>query len=1111
MSYFKEYKSLNLAQIHKEVLDAWKKDDVFIQSLNLRKDNSKFTFYEGPPSANGMPGIHHVIARTIKDLFCRYKTLQGFHVDRKAGWDTHGLPVELGVEKELNITKEDIGTTISIEGYNNACRKNVMKYQGLWEDITSKMGYWVDMKSPYITYDNKYIESVWWLIKELHSKKLLYKGFTVQPFSPKAGTGLSTHELNQPGCYKNVKDTSAIAQFEIIKNNFSEFLFSKTSNKIYFIAWTTTPWTLPSNTALGVGKKIIYQLIETVNQYTGELISVIVAKELSDKYFKKNNLKLEFKDYKAGDKELPFRIVNEFKGEKLEGLRYEQLLNYAKPEDGDAFKVILADFVTTEDGTGIVHLAPSFGSDDNLVAKQNKIGTLTLVNEQGKFLDCVTDFAGQYVKDEFYLEDEEKPKLSVDVQICVKLKNENKLFKSEKYEHSYPHCWRTDKPILYYPLDSWFIKTTEYKDRMIELNKTINWKPKSTGEGRFGNWLENLVDWNLSRSRFWGIPIPIWRTSDGIEEICIGSVEELKSEITRSINAGIMKENPLKDFIVNDFSKENYDKFDLHRPYVDDIKLVSKSGKVMFREIDLIDVWFDSGAMPYAQIHYPFENKDLLKKNFPADFIAEGVDQTRGWFFTLHAISTLVFDSVAYKNVVSNGLVLDKNGNKMSKRLGNAVDPFTTIDQHGADATRWYMIANAQPWDNLKFDESGIIEVQRKFFGTLYNTYSFFALYANIDNFKHTPTASVEVTSREEIDQWIISELNTLVVEVEKSYEDYEPTKVARLIQDFVINKLSNWHIRLSRRRFWKGEFNQVKKNAYKTVYDCLNTIAIISSPIAPFFMDKLYKDLNNSEKSVHLADFPKANLSHVNIDLEKRMSLAQKITSSILSIRKKEKIRVRQPLAKFLISTNSSEVKRQIEAVKNIILSETNVKEVEFINSDSGILTKKVKPNFKKLGPKFGKEIKSIVAKINLMSEDEINYLEKNSKIILDENLTLFLEDVEISSEDISGYSVSSGENYTVALDINISDKLKEEGLAREFVNRVQRIRKDLNFEVTDKISINVIKNNIIEEVIKNNLSYICNETLAEDLIYSSTENSNYVDIDLVENFSCKVMIKKY
>ena len=827
--------------------------------------------------------------------------------------------------------------------------------------------------------------------------------------------------------------------------------------------------------------------------------------------FKKNNLKLEFKDYKAGDKELPFRIVNEFKGEKLEGLRYEQLLNYAKPEDGDAFKVILADFVTTEDGTGIVHLAPSFGSDDNLVAKQNKIGSLTLVNEQGKFLDCVTDFAGQYVKDEFYLEDEKKPKLSVDVQICVKLKNENKLFKSEKYEHSYPHCWRTDKPILYYPLDSWFIKTTEYKDRMIELNKTINWKPKSTGEGRFGNWLENLVDWNLSRSRFWGIPIPIWRTSDGIEEICIGSVEELKSEITRSINAGIMKENPLKDFIVNDFSKENYDKFDLHRPYVDDIKLVSKSGKVMFREIDLIDVWFDSGAMPYAQIHYPFENKDLLKKNFPADFIAEGVDQTRGWFFTLHAISTLVFDSVAYKNVVSNGLVLDKNGNKMSKRLGNAVDPFTTIDQHGADATRWYMIANAQPWDNLKFDESGIIEVQRKFFGTLYNTYSFFALYANIDNFKHTPTESVEVTSREEIDQWIISELNTLVVEVEKSYEDYEPTKVARLIQDFVINKLSNWHIRLSRRRFWKGEFNQVKKNAYKTVYDCLNTIAIISSPIAPFFMDKLYKDLNNSEKSVHLADFPKANLSHVNIDLEKRMSLAQKITSSILSIRKKEKIRVRQPLAKFLISTNSSEVKRQIEAVKNIILSETNVKEVEFINSDSGILTKKVKPNFKKLGPKFGKEIKSIVAKINLMSEDEINYLEKNSKIILDENLTLSLEDVEISSEDISGYSVSSGENYTVALDINISDKLKEEGLAREFVNRVQRIRKDFNFEVTDKISINVIKNNIIEEVIKNNLSYICNETLAEDLIYSSTENSNYIDIDLVENFSCKVMIKKY
>ena len=1111
MGYFKEYKGLNLADIHKEELESWKSNDVFKKSITSRNEGPSFTFYEGPPSANGMPGIHHVIARTIKDLFCRYKTLQGFKVARKAGWDTHGLPVELGVEKELNITKEDIGSKISIEDYNKACRTNVMKYQSLWEDITSKMGYWVDMNSPYVTYDNKYIESVWWLLKELHKKNLLYKGFTVQPFSPKAGTGLSTHELNQPGCYKNVKDTSAVAQFKIISNELSASLFSKTSNELFFIAWTTTPWTLPSNTALAVGKNITYTLIETINQYTGKKSAVILAKDLVNKYFKTENIDKDFKDYEVGSKDLPYKIIEDFKGKDLEGLKYEQLLKYAKPEDGDAFKVILADFVTTEDGTGIVHLAPSFGADDNRVAKQNNIGSLTLVNEQGKFVDSVKDFAGQYVKEEFYNDSDTKPKLPVDVQIVIKLKEENKLFKSEKYEHSYPHCWRTDKPILYYPMDSWFVKTTDYKDRMIELNKSINWKPKSTGEGRFGNWLENLVDWNLSRSRFWGIPIPIWRTLDGEEEICIGSVEELKNEISKSILAGFMSHSPLENFIPNDFSKENYNSFDLHRPYVDDIKLVSNSGKIMTRELDLIDVWFDSGAMPYAQLHYPFENKDILKDNFPADFIAEGVDQTRGWFFTLHAISTLVFDSVAYKSVVSNGLVLDKNGNKMSKRLGNAVDPFNIINKYGADATRWYMISNAQPWDNLKFDEGGIQEVQRKFFGTLYNTYSFFALYANIDMFNEEISLNESIQNREEIDQWIISELHTLIREVEIGYESYEPTKVARLIQDFVINKFSNWHIRLSRRRFWKGEFNEDKKNAYRTVYECLNTIAIISCPIAPFYMDRLYNDINNSSKSVHLANFPKANSSFINKKLEFRMSMAQKITSNILALRKKEKIRVRQPLEKFLISTNIPDLKQSILAVKKIILSETNVKTIDFIDSDSNILTKNVRPNFKVLGPKYGEKINDVIKSINLMSAADIQKLEKDTSISLNQNLTISLEDVEIFSKDISGYSVSSGENYTVALDVTISDQLKEEGLAREFINRIQRLRKDLNFDVTDRISIDVEKNNILEQAIKNNLTYICNETLTKNLDFTSIKNKEFVSIDLVEEITCNVIIKKH
>jgi isoleucyl-tRNA synthetase len=952
MSKFKQYNQLSLSKTHKEVLENWKQTNVFNQSIESRKGNPPFTFYEGPPSANGMPGIHHVIARTIKDLFCRYKTLQGFQVNRKAGWDTHGLPVELAVEKELGITKEDIGSTISIEDYNKACRTNVMKHKESWEDITEEMGYWVDMENPYVTYDNKYIESVWWLLGQMHKKGLLYKGHTIQPFSPKAGTGLSTHELNQPGCYRDVKDTSVIAQFKVANNEDTKLLFNKTNNEVYFLAWTTTPWTLPSNTALAVGKKIDYLLVETLNQYTGKAISVVVAKNLAVKYFSAENADLKFEEYEIGKKNLPYKIISEVKGSDLEGLRYEQLLPYAQPSDGDAFRVILADFVTTEDGTGIVHLAPSFGADDNRVCKQNGIGSLTLVNKQGKFIDEVIDFAGMYVKDEFYTEAENKPELSVDVQIVIKLKGENLCFKSEKYEHSYPHCWRTDKPILYYPMDSWFIKTTDYKARMVELNNTINWKPKSTGEGRFGNWLENLVDWNLSRSRFWGIPIPIWRTDDGETEICISSVEQLKTEIEKSIAVGLMKENPLAAFKVGDFSEENYTTFDLHRPYVDDIILVSEDGTPMKRELDLIDVWFDSGAMPYAQLHYPFENKKLFEQNYPADFIAEGVDQTRGWFFTLHAISTILFNSVAYKNVISNGLVLDKNGSKMSKRLGNAADPFQIIDKYGADATRWYMISNAQPWDNLKFDEGGIQEVQRKFFGTLYNTYSFFALYANIDEFTYKED-NVAIESRAEIDRWILSELNTLIAAVEVSYEEYEPTKVTRLIQDFVIDKLSNWHIRLSRRRFWKGEYNTEKISAFQTLYECLEKIAILSAPIAPFFMDRLFQDLNtvtqkNSVSSIHLAVFPKSNKTKIDPQLEQRMQLAQNITSLALSLRKKEKLRVRQPLSKIMIPILNSEMRGNIKAIENIILSEINVKKIEYLTADSEVLTKQIKPNFK-------------------------------------------------------------------------------------------------------------------------------------------------------------------
>ena len=1114
MSKFKEYKGLSLSQTHKYVLENWRKSDIFNQSVESRKGKPTFTFYEGPPSANGMPGIHHVIARTIKDLFCRYKTLQGFHVNRKAGWDTHGLPVELGVEKELGITKEDIGSTISIEDYNKACRTNVMKYKGSWEDITKEMGYWVDMQNPYVTYDNKYIESVWWLLGKMHSKGLLYKGHTIQPFSPKAGTGLSTHELNQPGCYRDVKDTSAVAQFKVVNNSDSKFLFDEANNDVYFLAWTTTPWTLPSNTALAVGKKINYLLVETLNQYTGKAISVVVAKDLANKYFSPENTELKFEDYEIGKKNLPFKIITEFKGSDLENLRYEQILAYAQPEDGDAFKVLLGDFVTTEDGTGIVHLAPSFGADDNRLCNQNGIGSLTLVNKQGKFVDEVTDFAGMYVKDEFYTDSDEKPKLSVDVQIVIKLKGENLCFKSEKYEHSYPHCWRTDKPILYYPMDSWFVKTTDYKERMMELNSTINWKPKSTGEGRFGKWLENLVDWNLSRSRFWGIPIPIWRTEDGETEICIRSVAQLKSEIEKSIDAGIMKFNPLSDFVVGDMSDENYNSFDLHRPYVDDIILVSKDGSLMKRELDLIDVWFDSGSMPYAQLHYPFENKDIFEKNYPADFIAEGVDQTRGWFFTLHAISTMLFDSVAYKNVISNGLVLDKNGNKMSKRLGNAVDPFITIAKYGSDATRWYMISNAQPWDNLKFDEGGIVEVQRKFFGTLYNTYSFFVLYANIDGFNYSED-DVTISERIEMDRWILSELNTLIKEVEENYESYEPTRVARLIQDFVMDKLSNWHVRLSRRRFWKGEYNTEKVAAYQTLFECLEKVALLASPIAPFFMDSLFQDLNtvsgkHSVSSIHLSDFPKSDASVIDNDLERKMQMAQNVTSLALSLRKKERLRVRQPLQKIMIPILNAQMQKDIDGVSTIILSEINVKEIEFLGKDSDVLIKQIKPNFKTLGPKFGKDMKLISGIVNKFSADDIKKIEKDGNYLINESITIDISDVEITSKDIPGCIVATNNGLTVALDITLTDELREEGLAREFINRIQKLRKDSGFEVTDKLKIQVEKNDSLTAAIKNNFTYICDETLAVQLDFEEHTILNGSEIELIDNISTKVLIIK-
>ncbi|MFZ4704532.1 MAG: isoleucine--tRNA ligase [Bacteroidales bacterium] len=1114
---YPEYKQLNLTAIGKEVLQLWQEHHVFEKSLQNRSHRESFVFYEGPPSANGTPGIHHVMARAIKDIFCRYKTLKGYYVKRKAGWDTHGLPIEMAVEKTLGITKEDIGRKISVDDYNKACRTEVMKYKDLWDDLTLKIGYWVDLKDPYITFDNTYIESVWYLLGQLYKKGLLYKGFTIQPFSPAAGTGLSTHELNQPGCYRNVKDNTVVAQFKVLRSAASEFLFEKPHGDLFFTAWTTTPWTLPSNTALAVGKDIEYVQVATFNPYTYLPVTVILAKELAGKYFPEKNAELIFDEYNPGDKNIPFRIYGSFKGRQIENIRYEQLLPYAQPQEGDAFKVVTGDFVTTEDGTGIVHIAPSFGADDFKVARLNGIGALTLVDKQGRFTEEMGEFAGRYVKAEYASDYDPAREDNVDIEIIVKLKKENRAFKSEKYEHSYPHCWRTDKPILYYPLDSWFIRTTALKDKMIELNRTINWKPESTGTGRFGNWLENLVDWNLSRSRYWGTPLPIWVSGDRSEEICISSVEQLKAEIEKSMMAGFMKENPYSKFVPGDNTKENYNTFDLHRPYVDDIFLVSATGKKMFREPDLIDVWFDSGAMPYAQFHYPFENGDV-KEYFPADFIAEGVDQTRGWFFTLHAIAVMVFGEIAFRNVVSNGLVLDKSGNKMSKRLGNAVDPFETLEKYGPDATRWYLITNAQPWDNLKFDLEGIAEVQRKFFGTLYNTYNFFALYANIDGFAYKEE-EIPFNSRPEIDRWILSELNTLIVNVDDSYADYEPTKAGRYIQTFVDEHLSNWYVRLSRRRFWKGEYSEDKISAYQTLYQCLITVAKLSSPIAPFFMDKLWADLNlvtakEKTESIHLSDFPESDDSMIDKELEERMELAQQVSSMVLSLRKKTNLRVRQPLQKIMIPERDETFRMQVEAVRHLILSEVNVKGIDYLSGADNILVKKIKPNFKTLGPKYGKLMKQIAGMVEKFDQAAIAQIEAEGSLQLDfhgESVELLLSDVEILTDDIPGWVVASSGNLTVALDITVTEELRQEGIARELINRIQNLRKEKGFDVTDKIYVNIEKNNDLAPAIEHNKSYICSETLAELLTMEDRESMNSEDfIEVTDEIKVKIIVKK-
>lgn len=1107
---FREAKSMTPTQIESEVLKLWNQNQTFEQSIDIREGKENFVFYEGPPSANGMPGIHHVMARTIKDLVCRYKSLKGYRVERKGGWDTHGLPIELQVEKKLGITKKDIGTKISIADYNKECRAEVMKFKNVWDDLTQKMGYWVDLDNPYVTFENYYIESIWSLLKKLYDKDYLYKGLKIQPFSPAAGTGLSSHELNMPGCYRDVKDVSAVAQFRLQATDhatFSQLQSLVGDAVVHMLAWTTTPWTLPSNTALAVGAKVEYVLVATVNPYTHIPVNVVLAKDLLGKYFKAENENAPLDQYKNDGKNLPYQILATLKGADLVGLRYEQLLPYALPEEGDAFRVIAGDFVTTDSGTGIVHIAPSFGADDMRVAAENGIGALTLVDRQGKFVDAVTDFAGEPVK-EAYLTDEEKEAarlqqgrdryLSVDERIVIKLKTENKCFKSEKYEHSYPHCWRTDKPILYYPLDSWFIRVTAAKERMVELNKTINWKPKSTGEGRFGQWLENLVDWNLSRSRYWGTPLPIWRTEEGDEEICIGSIAELKSEIAKAQAAGVMGDIDVSD-----------EALDLHKPFVDEVILVSPSGKPMRREADLIDVWFDSGAMPYAQWHYPFENEDVFKKSFPADFIAEGVDQTRGWFYTLHAIAVMLYDSVAYKNVMSNGLVLDKNGNKMSKRLGNGIDPFATIGKYGADATRWYMISNSQPWDNLKFDMEGLEECQRKLFSTLSNTYSFFALYANIDGFDLNQ-AEVPVSQRPEIDRWIISTLNTLINEVDEAFEDYEPTKAARAIQEFVNDQLSNWYVRLSRRRFWKTDDPQDKLAAYQTLHTALKTVAQLMSPIAPFYSDWLFRSLSQAEDtdkiSVHLTDFPVAQASLIDADLEKRMDIAQQLSSLVLSLRKKENIKVRQPLAKILVPVLDARQESMVHDVQNLILSEVNVKTLEFVRDTTGIISKKVKPNFKLLGKKLGGKMKEAAALIQELDAEQIKILETQQQLELqlsDQQYTLLLEEVEILTEDIAGWLVASEKGWTVALDITLTDDLILEGYARELVNKIQNQRKENNYEVTDKILVKIIRSEPLERCVLTYKEYICNETLAKGIEFvDSVEDAKAYELNDLEIF---------
>ena len=1137
---FAEYSKFDLSNVNKEVLKKWQDGDIFHNSLEIREGYPSFVFYEGPPSANGMPGIHHVIARSIKDIFCRYKTMKGFLVNRKAGWDTHGLPVELGVEKSMGITKEDIGKKISVADYNAACRRDVMKFTKEWEDLTNKMGYWVDMENPYITYDNRYIETLWYLLKELYKKGLLYKGYTIQPYSPAAGTGLSSHELNQPGCYRDVKDTTCTAQFHILdpKPEMEQF------GDAFFLAWTTTPWTLPSNTALCMGPNITYVAVQTYNPYTGMPMTVVLAKDLMGAHFNPKAADLELSDYKIGDKLIPFKVVGEWKGSELAGMHYEQLIPWVNPGEG-AFRVINGDFVTTEDGTGIVHIAPTFGADDDRVAKVAGVPPLMMIDKDGNrrpMVDMTGKFylledldpeyvqahmnaadydpwQGKFVKNAYDPEKTDKDE-TLDIEICMMLKVQNRVFRIEKHVHNYPHCWRTDKPVLYYPLDSWFIRTTACRDRMIELNNTINWKPQSTGTGRFGKWLENLQDWNLSRSRYWGTPLPIWRTEDGTEEICIGSVEELYNEIEKAVKAGFMESNPYKvnGFNPGEYNKDNYEKIDLHRPYVDEVILVSESGKPMKRETDLIDVWFDSGAMPYAQIHYPFENKEILDNRtvYPADFIAEGVDQTRGWFFTLHALATMVFDSVAYKAVVSNGLVLDKNGNKMSKRLGNAVDPFSTIEQYGSDPLRWYMITNASPWDNIKFDIDGMDEVHRKFFGTLYNTYSFFALYANVDGFDYSQP-DVALNERPEIDRWILSLLNTLVKDVDGYYETYEPTRAGRAISEFVNDNLSNWYVRLNRRRFWGGGMTTDKLSAYQTLYTCLETVAKLMSPIAPFYGDQLFCDLiavtgRETVESVHLSDFPKYDEALIDKDLEERMKMAQDVSSMVLALRRKVNIKVRQPLQTIMVPVVDAHQQESIEAVKNLILNEVNVKDLKFVDNAAGILVKRIKPDFKKLGPRYGKIMKSLAAAIQGMNQEDIMAFEAAGTFTLNvegQDATIERADVEIISEDIPGWLVANEGRLTVALDITVTEELRKEGLARELVNRIQNLRKSNGFDITDKITVTVLSSDEMDEAIKEYNEYIANQVLAVSVEITDHAISDATVLDF-EDFNLSVRIEK-